>query len=78
MLAVPFILVYDFESFLIPNKHETMIEKHVVNSFCYKVICSFDSSLNSELTLYRGPNAVDKFLECLKAERSGAISSCES
>ena len=63
-LKAPFICYCDFESFVIPTNDKSNIQKHVVNSYCIKLVCSFDNKYN-DLFIFRGDNVVEHFLEKL-------------
>eukprot|EP00760_Papus_ankaliazontas_P009483 PhM_4_TR14086/c5_g1_i4/m.107049 len=67
-LAQPFICYADFEAFVKDNKDENKINKHVVNSYCYKIICTFDDSLTRDIKIYRDVNPVDHFIKSLLQE----------
>jgi hypothetical protein len=69
MLDVPFVLYYDFESFLTKNNDEKRVEKHEVNSYAYKIVCIFDKTLTFPLRKYLGPNAVAHFLDSILKDK---------
>jgi hypothetical protein len=62
MIKKPFIVYADFESTLKPINNE-LLHKHIVNSYGLKVVCSFDEKYNKDVEIYRGENAVSKFIE---------------
>ena len=72
-LPSPFVIYCDFESIL--RKHESdstssstvKYQKHEASSFAYIVVCT-DKRYSSKPFLYRGPNAVEKFLERMNIE----------
>lgn len=68
MLNHPFVCYFDFESSIEKTDDEKK-NKHVVNSYAYKIICNFDEKLNSELILYRGENACKKFIDAVCKEQ---------
>ena len=63
-ISKPFVCYFDFESFI--NKKTG---KHDVNSYAYKIICSFDKKYNSELVLYRGKDAIINFINAVQLEQ---------
>jgi hypothetical protein len=72
MLPVSFVIYADFESYLIKTNTKLSssveaYERHVPSGFCYYVVSSI-LKYKSQPVLYRGPNAVDKFLQNLKTE----------
>ena len=68
-LAQPFICYADFEAFCEDNNDSKKIMKHKVNSYAYKIVCTFDDSLSKEIKLYRGEDAVKHFLSSLLKEK---------
>jgi hypothetical protein len=65
MLKQPFVIYADFESTLQPQNNNTLIQKHLVNSYGLKLVCSFDNKYTKDIELYRGPNAVNNFISRL-------------
>jgi len=63
-IKAPFICYCDFESFVVPTDDEKKIHKHTVNSYCIKLVCSFDARYN-QLYFFRGEKAVERFIEKL-------------
>jgi hypothetical protein len=68
MLNHPFVCYFDFESSIM-NTDDKNKKKHIVNSYAYKIICSFDDKLNSEVKLYRGEDACIKFIDAVCKEQ---------
>lgn len=66
MVWHPFVVYADFESTLYKTEDSKKVNRHEVNSYAYKLVCSFDASLTRDIKLYRGPNAIDKFIEEMK------------
>ena len=71
-LPVPFVIYADFEAITEkihgcqPNNEKSYTEsyqKHTDCSYGYKVICHYDSKFTKPIKLYRGENAVYKFME---------------
>ena len=74
-LKVPFVIYADFESIL-PCTQENLSDdasytqkthEHQASGFCYIVVSDVED-FNTPPVVYRGKNAVEKFLECLLAE----------
>ena len=71
-LEVPFIIYADFEA-IVEKIHSAKqseeksytdaYQKHKDCSYAYKVVCCYDNKYTKPLQLYRGENAVYKFLE---------------
>ena len=77
-IPVPFKIYADFECLLkicdsgINNDCFSYISKyqdHVPCSFAYKVVC-IDDKFSKDVVLYRGKNAVYKFIQCIFKEYS--------
>ena len=75
-LTVPVVIYADFESLLYkvegcesdPNKSSTTpIQKHLPSGFGYKLIC-VNEKYSKPTVVYRGKDAVPKFLQALKKE----------
>lgn len=75
-LKVPFVIYVDFESILVPcegerlNEHVSYTQKthnHKASGFCYIVVSDVED-FNTPPMVYRGEDAVEKFLECLLME----------
>ena len=74
-LAVPFKIYADFEYLLkgikSNNKNNTSYtekyQDHIRHSFAYKVVC-IDDRFSEKVLLYRGKNAVNKFIEAILKE----------
>jgi len=75
-LKVPFVIYADFESILIPCTQENLNDdvsstqkthEHQASGFCYIVVSDVED-FDTPPVVYRGENAVEKFLECLLAE----------
>ena len=71
-LANPFIFYADFEAITkkidscSPPQHKSYTQayqKHEASGFCYKVVCHYDQKYSKPEVLYRGPNAIGKFIE---------------
>ena len=74
-LAVPFKIYADFESVLkgVPSNNKNnasyteKYQTHIPCSFAYKVF-SFDDTFSKPVVLYRGKNAVYRFIEAILEE----------
>ena len=75
-LKVPFVIYADFESIIIPCTQENLNDdasytqkthEHQASGFCYIVVSDVED-FNTPPVVYRGENAVEKFLECLLVE----------
>ena len=75
-LAVPFQIYADFESVLKRVQgndndnnasYTKKYQKHIPCSFAYKVVC-IDDKFSKSVVLYRGKNAVNKFIEVILKE----------
>ena len=71
-LPVPFVIYADFEAITEkvqgcqPNNNKSYTEsyqKHTDCGYGYKVVCCYDDKYSKPVTIYRGENAVYKFLE---------------
>ena len=76
-LPVPFVIYGDFEAITQkidscqPNDKKSYTEKyqkHIDCSFSFKVVCCYDDKFSKPNKLYRGENAVYKFLEAMLEE----------
>ena len=76
-LAVPFIIYSDFEALTEkvqgcqPNNDKSYTEeyqRHVDCGYGYKVVCCYDDKYNKPVQIYRGENAVYKFMEAMLEE----------
>ena len=77
-LKVPFVIYADFESILVEcntpslEDHASGTQKaqhHLPCGFCYTVVSTVDQ-YNKPPVVYRGEDAVDKFLDCLLQEEN--------
>lgn len=75
-LKVPFVIYGDFESILVKTdtcinnpdmSHTTIKNHHIPCGFSYVVINSTGQPVSDPVT-YRGPDAADRFIQCLLAE----------
>ena len=75
-LKAPFVIYADFESILIPCAQENLNDdvsytqkthEHQASGFCYIVVSDVED-FNTPPVVYRGENAVEKFLQCLLVE----------
>jgi hypothetical protein len=79
MLNVPFVIYADFESYTTKLHNATKksgmepYQLHVPSGFAYLIVSS-DSNRKYAPVLYRGPDVVERFLQCMKQE-SEAINS---
>merc|ERR1711911_488777 len=71
-LVVPFVIYADFEAIVEkmhgcqPENNKSYTEafqKHTDCGYGYKVVCCYDDKYSKPLQLYRGENAVNKFME---------------
>ena len=76
-LMVPFVIYADFEaitqkiSTVLPSPKESFTEpyqKHIDCGYSYKVVCCYDDEYTKPTKIYRGPNAVYKFIEAVLEE----------
>ena len=76
-LSVPFVIYADFEAITQkidscqPNDEKSYTEryqKHIDCGYSYKVVCCYDDKFSRPIQLYRGKNAVYKFLEAMLEE----------
>ena len=76
-LPVPFVIYADFEAITEkidscqPNDQKSYTEKyqkHTDCGFAYKLVCCYDNKFSKPVHLYRGKNAVYKFLEAMLDE----------
>ena len=74
---VPFVIYADFEALLQkvergkPDSNESYTERfqqHVDCGSAYKVVCCYDDKYSKDICIYRGENAVYKFLERMLEE----------
>ena len=63
-LTVPFKIYADFESILNNSSYTEKCQDHVPCSFAYKVVC-VDNKLSKKVVLYRGKNAVCRFIAAI-------------
>jgi len=66
-LKVPFIIYADFEAMLKGLLSNKQYQEHIACSYGYKVVSHYDE-YKQEYKTYRGPNAINKFLESLIEE----------
>jgi hypothetical protein len=66
-LKVPFIIYADFESILIPLKDKNKYQQHQGCSYGYKIVSAYPE-YSKPFKMFRGENAVLKFLNALKDE----------
>ena len=73
-IPVPFKIYADFECFLKPRdvdndcfSYTKKYQDHVPCSFAYKLVC-VDNKFSRDVALYRGENAVSKFIKCILKE----------
>ena len=73
-LPVPFVIYADFEAITQkidscqPNderSHTERYQKHIDCGYSFKVVCCYDDKFSRPIQLYRGKNAVYKFLEAM-------------
>ena len=76
-LSVPFVIYADFEAInqkicsCQPDDRKSYSEKyqkHVDCSYAYKLVCCYDDKFSKPIQVYRGENAVYKFLEAVLKE----------
>jgi hypothetical protein len=76
-LQVPFVIYTDFEAITVkvssckPNDNNSYTEsyqKYTDCGFCYKVVCCYDDKYTKPVQIYRGENAVYKFMEKMLEE----------
>ena len=76
-LPVPFVIYAEFEAIIEkiqrcqPNNDKSYNEayqKHKDCGYGYKVICCYDDKYTKPTKIYRGENAVDKFMEAMLEE----------
>ena len=76
-LEVPFVIYADFEAIVEKihgvkndpdNSYTDAHQKHTDCSYAYKVVCCYDDQYSKPLQLYRGPDAVYKFIERMLEE----------
>ena len=77
-LNVPFVIYADFEAITEkidscqPNNKKSYTNKyqqHTDCGFAYKVVCCYDDELSKDIVVFRGENAVHKFLESMLKEK---------
>ena len=66
-LKVPFIIYADFEALLKAMISNNKYQEHIACSYGYNVVSAYDK-YKQEYQTYRGPNAIEKFLESLLEE----------
>ena len=71
-LAVPFVIYADFEAITEKvhgcqptndRSYTEAFQKHTDCGYGYKVVCCYDDKYSKPVQLYRGKNAVNKFME---------------
>ena len=62
-LSPPFIVFCDFECILRKTNDILLIQKHELNAFGCKVICTFDNTLTEAYYEYQGSDAGKKYIE---------------
>ena len=76
-LSVPFVIYADFEAITEkvdscqPNNEKSYTEayqKHTDCGYGYKVVCCYDNQYTKQVQIYRGENAVHKFMENMLEE----------
>ena len=76
-LPVPFVIYSDFEAITEkvqgckPNNDKSYTEayqKHTDCRYGYKVVCCYDDKYSKQVLIYRGENAVRKFMEKIKVQ----------
>ena len=76
-LPVPFVIYADFEAITekiqgcLPNNENSYTEayqKHTDCGYGYKVVCCYDDTYTKPIQIYRGENAVHKFMENMLEE----------
>ena len=76
-LEVPFVIYADFEAIVEKihgvknnpdNSYTDVYQKHKDCSYAYKLVCCYDDQYSKPLELYRGPDAVYKFIVKLLEE----------
>ena len=76
-LMAPFVIYADFESITkkvltaLPSEKNSFTEpyqKHIDCGYGYKVVCCYDDKYTKPAQVYRGPNAVYKFIEAILKE----------
>ena len=76
-LPVPFVIYADFEAITekihgcLPNNENSYTEayqKHTDCGYGYKVVCCYDDKYTKHVQIYRGENAVHKFMENMLKE----------
>ena len=74
---VPFVIYADFEAIVVKiqgvkqsekKSYTDAYQKHKDCSYAYKVVCCYDDQFSKPLQMYRGENAVYKFLEKMLEE----------
>ena len=43
-------------------------QRHTACSFGYKVVCHYDKKYSKDIVIYRGENAISKFIQCMFEE----------
>ena len=61
-LSPPFIVFCDFECILRKTNDKNLIQKHIINAFGCKVICTFDDALSEPIYIYQGTDAGKKYI----------------
>ena len=76
-LQVPFVIYADFEAITEKvdsvsqnneKSHTELYQKHTDCGYAYKVVCCYDDRYSKPIQLYRGENAVNKFIEKMLEE----------
>ena len=62
-LKVPFVIYADFKAIIEKIHQITHIQMHKDCSYAYKVVCCYDDQYSKQVQMYRGENAVYKFIE---------------
>jgi len=62
-LSPPFIVFCDFECILRKTNDKNLIQKHIINAFGCKVICTFDDALSEPIYIYQGEDAGKQYIE---------------
>ena len=74
---VPFVIYADFEAITkkilgcSPNNNKSYmraLQDHEDCGYCYQIVCCYDNSYGKPIQMYRGENAVHKFLEKMLEE----------
>ena len=77
ILPVPFVIYADFESIIEKistcqpsdvKSYTDKYQKHTTCSFGYKVVCHYDKKYSKDVVIYRGEDAINKFMKCMFRE----------